>query len=309
MIDAEPNTKLECAIPPETISDKSMYRDAALEAIVNFCEAQDGKTVIKGNDDSSIKETAFTVSYASTCQGSGTYKLDQDLCKKYLMQTLDGCDTDSRVYKHGGILTDTDNCGTFEFHPQGFDTFACYPDNKDRGYISEGRHITISPAIAEDAINQFCDRAGNDQTFTLDPANNVDPTTFSGDTCKGAGLASCGYFYSNDGQRVTETGSTGDISIRMNARYFDPGNGFACSPSQVYDISGDRYVPLIWRSLRPSYTDCHANRCKGNLRKVMGVEPKGQCVGSDPSKLDLGSFMESGDKGCVLWNMYAVATH
>lgn len=44
------------------------------------------------------------------------------------------------------------------------------------------------------------------------------------------------------------------------------------------------------------------------LNKVIGTEPKGMCVGSDPNKLDLGTFLEAGDKGCVLWNMWAVET-
>jgi hypothetical protein len=54
--------------------------------------------------------------------------------------------------------------------------------------------------------------------------------------------------------------------------------------------------------LTPSY------RCRQELGKVIGLEPQGQCVGSDPSQLDLGTFIENGDKGCVLWNMWAVQT-
>jgi hypothetical protein len=49
-------------------------------------------------------------------------------------------------------------------------------------------------------------------------------------------------------------------------------------------------------------------RCRQELGKVIGLEPQGQCVGSDPSQLDLGTFIENGDKGCVLWNMWAVQT-
>lgn len=51
-----------------------------------------------------------------------------------------------------------------------------------------------------------------------------------------------------------------------------------------------------------------AYKCRQELNKVIGVEPKGQCVGSDPTQLDLGTFLENGDKGCVLWNMWAVQT-
>jgi hypothetical protein len=49
-------------------------------------------------------------------------------------------------------------------------------------------------------------------------------------------------------------------------------------------------------------------RCRQELGKVIGLEPEGQCVGSDPSLLDLGTFLENADKGCVLWNMWAVET-
>lgn len=47
------------------------------------------------------------------------------------------------------------------------------------------------------------------------------------------------------------------------------------------------------------------NRCKRMLRKLISDEP-GMCVGQDPNKLELGSFLESGDKGCVLWTMSAI---
>jgi hypothetical protein len=49
-------------------------------------------------------------------------------------------------------------------------------------------------------------------------------------------------------------------------------------------------------------------RCRQELGKLMGIEPKGQCVGSDPAQLDLGTVLENGDKGCVLWNMWATET-
>lgn len=34
-----------------------------------------------------------------------------------------------------------------------------------------------------------------------------------------------------------------------------------------------------------------------------------RCVGDDKNKLDLGSVWEVGEKGCVMWNMWAVRTH
>jgi hypothetical protein len=63
---------------------------------------------------------------------------------------------------------------------------------------------------------------------------------------------------------------------------------------------------LVARTRTPKLTLTY--RCRQELGKVIGLEPEGQCVGSDPAQLDLGSFFESGDKGCVLWNMWAVET-
>lgn len=49
-------------------------------------------------------------------------------------------------------------------------------------------------------------------------------------------------------------------------------------------------------------------RCRQELGKLMGIEPKGQCVGSDSAQLDLDTVLENGDDGCVMWNMWAVQT-
>ena len=49
-------------------------------------------------------------------------------------------------------------------------------------------------------------------------------------------------------------------------------------------------------------------RCRQELGKVIDLEPQGQCVGSDPAQLDLGTFIENSDKGCVLCNIWAVQT-
>jgi hypothetical protein len=211
-----------------------------MEAIENFCTAQDGNVVEKDNDDSFIKETAFTVSYASECGGSGSYPIEKDLCVKYLSRTVDDCDTDSTVYKHGGSLKDTDNCGLFEFHPTGYDVLMCYPENAEKGYITGGEHAVVSKAMAEDAINAFCDREGDGQQYTLDPDNRPDPGNFIQDTCKEEGMASCGYFYNNDGERVDD--GDGDIFLRISAAHFNPNDAFTCNPDQKYEIHGDRYV-------------------------------------------------------------------
>ncbi|KAF2759134.1 hypothetical protein EJ05DRAFT_475364 [Pseudovirgaria hyperparasitica] len=291
MVNADPRTESSCKNPSSDIFVKYMYRDAAIDAINNFCTAQDGH-VLKAKDDGSyIKESAFTASYSDKCTGSGSYTIEKDLCVKYLSETVDNCDTGSVNYKHGGITTDTDNCGAFEFHPNGVDVFSCYPDNKDKGFISQGEHIAISPEMAEDVISQFCDRSGDGQSYTLDPDKIPASNAFIQDTCAQDGMAACAYYYTNDGKRVTDKGSLGDLVVRAEAAYQDFGTpqNWGCGARQKYEIHGDR--------------------CKRYLRKVMGVEPKGQCVGSDPSKLDLGSFLESGDKGCVLWNFYAVNTH
>lgn len=219
-----------------------MYRDAAKDAIKEFCGAQDGKVVKQNKDDSFIKETAFSVSYAKPCGGSGSYTIKEDLCIKYLTQTLDDCDTDTYVYKHGGSLQDEDNCGLFEFHPKGFDLISCYPDNENGGYISGGDHASVTKNMAKDAINAFCDRSGDGQQYTLDPKVKPETSNFIQDSCKEKGLASCGYNYRNDGTR-TSGGDVGDIFIRFSATHFNPNDALECSTPQVYEIHGDRYVP------------------------------------------------------------------
>ena len=120
-------------------------RDAALEAINNFCGAQDGKTIQQGDESSFVQETTFTVRYAEECAGSGTYTVKKDLCVDYLIQTLDGCDTATSLFKHGGALQDVDNCGLFEFHPTGYDIVECYPGNKEKGYVSIPVELSLRP--------------------------------------------------------------------------------------------------------------------------------------------------------------------
>lgn len=59
---------------------------------------------------------------------------------------------------------------------------------------------------------------------------------------------------------------------------------------------------------RPRLTNYESYRCRQQLGKVIGVEPAGNCVGDDPEQLQLGSFVENGDKGCVMWTMSATKT-
>lgn len=231
--------KLECSGEGDDPLRNYMYRDSAMEAIENFCGAQDGKTVEKGNDDSFISETAFSVTYADECGGSGEYTIEKDLCVEYLSRTVDDCDTNTKVYKHGGGIKDVDNCGLFEFHPKHYDLLMCYPENKDKGYITAGEHAVITKSMAEDAISAFCDRSGDGQQYTLDPDNRPDTGSFVQDTCKEEGWASCGYFYNNDGSRVDGDG-TGDILIRLEASHFNPNDAFTCDADKKYEIHGDR---------------------------------------------------------------------
>lgn len=248
-----------------------MYRDAAKDAIHNFCTAQDGKTVKQGDQSSFIEETAFSIRYTDSCAGSGTYTVEKDLCESYLGQTLDACDTNDFAHKHGGTLQDVDNCGEFNFHPTSYNLIECYPGNAEKGYvcahdlallhyawfaqefahnrplgqqINGGTHIAVTKDMAVDAIKAFCDRSGDGQKYTLDP--DVQPDEgFTQDTCTTNGMASCGYFYHNDGTRVTEDGDIGDIIIRMEATHFNPNDALTCSPPQVYDVQGERLVATI----------------------------------------------------------------
>jgi hypothetical protein len=143
------------------------------------------------------------------------------------------------MYKHGGTVADQDGCATFTFHPTGTDVFACYPKNKDAGYFNEGTHVTISPVMAKDAIEQFCDRKGDGQTSTLDPNNIPNSGDFMADTSTQAGMASCSYYYEDNGDRAIGD-NVGNILIRLSAEYMNPANAFTCGPNDGYDISGDR---------------------------------------------------------------------
>jgi hypothetical protein len=179
------------------------------------------------------------MTYASDCKGSGSYTVSEDLCVKYLSETIENCDTDTTMYKHGGTVADQDGCATFTFHPTGTDVFACYPKNKDAGYFNEGTHVTISPVMAKDAIEQFCDRKGDGQTSTLDPNNIPNSGDFMADTSTQAGMASCSYYYEDNGDRAIGD-NVGNILIRLSAEYMNPANAFTCGPNVGYDISGDR---------------------------------------------------------------------
>lgn len=238
-IQGDPITKLTCTGNKGSPLQNYMYRDGAQQATQDFCTAQDGKVVKQKDESTFINEATFSISYAEPCGGSGSYTVKHDLCVKYLNQAIDGCDTDTVVYKHGGGLQDMDNCGLFEFHPTGYDLVSCYPENAEKGYITGGDHVTVTKDMAEDAINAFCDRAGDGQQYTLDPAVKPDTGIFIKDICKENGMASCGYFYRSDGTRASG-GSIGDISLRISAAHFNPNNALQCSPDQVYEIHGER---------------------------------------------------------------------
>jgi hypothetical protein len=116
-VDADPITKLSCNPVPDSISDSYLHRDAANYAVKNFCGAQDGTVLTRGDETTNIKETAFSITYASDCKGSGSYTVSEDTCVKYLTETIDGCDTDTTMYEHGGTVTDRDSRAAFSFHP------------------------------------------------------------------------------------------------------------------------------------------------------------------------------------------------
>jgi hypothetical protein len=253
-----------------------------MQKVTDFCNSVDGKSVKQSDASTNINSGPFSITYATPCGGSGTYKITKDLCNKYLLQTVDGCDTDTTMFKHGGTLTDVDNCGQFKFSPTGYDEASCYPGNRERGYITDGTHVQVSHAMAADAISQFCGRSGNGQQYTLDPNNIPSSNSFVQDSCTTPGYASCGYFYNNDGSRAKE-GSLGDISIRAEASYWEP-SGFACQAKQKYDIHGDRCIADLSKNLDGCNTDKLDNK-------------------------DLGSDLESSENGCVRWDFWAVATH
>jgi hypothetical protein len=238
-VDADPITKLSCNPVPDSISGSYLHRDAANYAVKNFCGAQDGTVLTRGDETTNIKETAFSITYASDCKGSGSYTVSEDTCVKYLTETIDGCDTDTTMYKHGGTVTDRDSCAAFSFHPIGADSFLCYPKNKDANYIGGGRHVAISPEMAYDAIEQFCDRKGDGQTYTLDPDNIPDASAFTADTCTQAGFADCAYYYENNGDRATAD-SIGNMVVRLSAQYMNPGDQLTCGPNVEYEVQGDR---------------------------------------------------------------------
>ncbi|KAF3020992.1 hypothetical protein E8E14_010084 [Neopestalotiopsis sp. 37M] len=286
-IEGDPILDLKCTGDNGKPMSDYLQRDSALAAIDNFCTAHDGKTVKKGDQASFIDEATFSISYADPCGGSGSYTVTKDLCVKYLSKTLDECDTNTQAYKHGGTVEDTDNCGLFAFHPTNYSVLMCFDEAVDKGYLQNTNHATVTKDIALDAINAFCDRSGDGQQYTLDPSIQVDSGSFIQDTCKEKGLASCGYFYNNDGTRVTKEGSLGDLSVRIAAKYWNPNNAMQCSPSQIYEIHGDR--------------------CKTMLANLIGDGPTTGCAG-DTSKLDLGALLESGEKGCVFWSVVTTPT-
>lgn len=231
-------TELNCAGEGDDPLRNYMYRDVAKEAIENFCEAQDGHVLEKDNDDTFISEDAFSLSYGEHCGGDGSYTVKKDTCIEYLTRTLDECDTDTEVYKHGGTIEDMDDCGLFEFHPTYWDLLMCYPENEEKGYILPGDHAVVTKEMAEDAINSFCDREGGDEQYTLDPDVPPNHGDFIENTCEQEGWASCGYFYTSDGERVGK--GEGDVLIRIEAMHFNPNDAFDCPADQVYEIQGDR---------------------------------------------------------------------
>ena len=105
--------------------------------------------------------------------------------------------------------------------------------------VTGGEHVAISQAMALDAINTFCDRSGDGQQYTLDPAVTPD-VGFTGDSCTTKGMASCGYYYRNDGTKTTKDGDLGDISIRIKAAHFNPNDALECNAAKVYEVHGDR---------------------------------------------------------------------
>lgn len=146
------------------------------------------------------------------------------------------------MYKHGGTATDTNNCGSLEFHPTSFDVFACYPDNKDKGYVPNSAPVPLD--AARDAIKQFCNRKGKDQTYTLDPeVSSSDGVThdFIQNTCTEEGFAACTYGYTNDGKRVKKKGESGDFGVGIKVHYFHM-KDLDCRLMQEYEIQGARLV-------------------------------------------------------------------
>ncbi|KAH8590601.1 hypothetical protein B0O99DRAFT_721284 [Bisporella sp. PMI_857] len=289
-IDGDPITKLQCnKVDSRGQHFNYDYEDSAIQRTDDFCKSISGKKIKQGDKSTWIvaknpETDFFSVEATSNCRGPADYKIDKDTCKKYFAQTINGCDTNTRTFKHGGILTDKINCIQFKFAPKSYDTPDCYPKNKDHGYITQGTHRAIKHDMAMDAIKQFCDRSGDGQQYTLDPSKTPSDNTFSQDTCKAKGQASCGYYYKNDGSRETKAGSLGDISIRMRASYFEP-SGSKCQPKQKYEI--------------------HGERCRIALTKIVD----NFCPGAKRDSQDLGSFVENGVYGCVRWDFWAVETH
>lgn len=234
-VDADVITKLTCGPAPSTVSDLYEYRDDAIDAVNDFCTARNGAVIKQSDQSTNIQETVFSIKYADGCTGSGSYTVDKDTCVKYLSQTIDSCDTDTTMFKHGGSVLVQDNCANFSFHPNGVDSFFCYP--KNQADISAGTHVQISSKVAQDAISQFCDRDGDGQQYTLDPDNIPDPTAFVENTCTAKGMADCTYYYNNDGSRAVAT-TGGNFYVRMNAQYINP--GIPCGANETYPVHGDR---------------------------------------------------------------------
>lgn len=235
-ITAEPKTQLSCTGQPRAGTNYDFVtRDEALREAAEFCKAN-AKKEIKRDKGTWItqKDTRsdfFTIEWSEGCSGSGgNYVVDETRCNKYLNRLTDECDTDTREYKHGGKVTDVDNCGVFTLAPKNSEISQCWPANKE---ISPGVQIPIKRTIALDAINRFCDRSGQDST-TIDPS--ISHTGFVPSSCTERGMASCGSSYNVDGTANND----GPLYIRFDVSLW--GNDqpkVSCKKAQKYEIKGD----------------------------------------------------------------------
>lgn len=235
-IAAEPKTELSCTGKPQAGNNHEFVtRDEALREAADFCKAN-AKKEIKPDKGTWItpKDTRsdfFAIEWSDGCSGSGaSYVVDETRCNKYLGRITDECDTDTQEYKHGGKVTDVDNCGVFKMAPKNSEIPQCWPGNKD---ISPGAQIPIKRTIALDAINQFCDRSGQDST-TLDPA--ISHPAFVQNSCTEKGMATCGSTYNADGTANKD----GPLYIRFDVSFW--GNDqpqVSCKKAQKYEIKGD----------------------------------------------------------------------
>ncbi|KAF2227299.1 hypothetical protein BDZ85DRAFT_1732 [Elsinoe ampelina] len=139
-------TELTCATSLNPNWQSYIHREDALTAIENFCSAQDGKAVQQSDSATHIKETLFSISFAENCQSrtGGSFTVRKNDCVKWLTESLDSCDTDTIMYKHGGTVKDIMSCATISMHPTGFDQFLCYPENTQHGFAVD-RGISVSP--------------------------------------------------------------------------------------------------------------------------------------------------------------------